>query len=361
MKKKIAVFVVAAALAGAVYWYWTAAGPVSSVDAVVEGRLGVVPVAVPGTVKDVYVKAGDSVAQGQPLLAIDPAGYEARLERERTRLAELAALLPPGLPVPSPLASRPAAPGKPLAALRAEEEEARQRVEVASRVYAEAGLAFSRMDSGAAADYAKSGPKRQAAMIARDEAAIALKQAKDAYEKASYARARREAEDKAAAAGGAVSAALAARIAEYQAQLSRVRLAERQVADTVLTAPESGRVALLAARPGVTLEQGDTPVAIVPDTGRDLWVTARFAAGDAGRLSPGQECGVALPGSGGTLPGTIASVAPSPEAEKDVAVRVNLDQDGLPAGLAPGMAVTVTVHTGRADPLASLLGNTARK
>ncbi|SBW09100.1 exported hypothetical protein [uncultured delta proteobacterium] len=361
MKKKTAIFVlVILAAAAGCYWLWQARGRISSIEAVVEGRLAPVSATVSGTVKEVYVKAGETVAQGQPLLALDASGMERQLARERAHLAELAAQLPPALLVPSPMGAARVAPGKPLAALRNEEEEARRQVEIAAHTYAAANVAFARADAGASPEYAKPDPKRQAALITRDEAAISLKKARDAYEKASYARAQREMQDKLERLNGPVSAALAARVAEYQLQISRIRLAEQDIAATVLTAPENGTLILMTARPGDTLTPGDTPAAIAPEEKGEVWVIASFAKDDAtglpGWLAEGLACEVTLDGATATAKGTLARVLPELETEKTVAVRVILDQDGLPAAFSPGKAVTVSVLTGRANPLDTLLG-----
>ena len=343
-KKSILLAVLALAVLGGAFWLWRTPGDTASVNAVVEGRIAAVLAETSGTVKEVYVKAGDAVAQDQPLLALETAGLERQLAQERLRLTELAAQLPPALLVPSPLGGRQASPGKPLAALRSEEEDARRQMETAAHAYAAANVAFARADTNGSPDYAKPDARRQAALIARDEAAIQLGKTKEAYEKASYARARREAQDKLERLNGPVSAALAARIAEYQLQLSRVRLAEEAIASTVLTAPESGRVLLLTVQAGNTVQAGDTPVAILPEEKSDLWVFAFFAREDKDKLATGRACRVRLHGSSAEAGGTIARFLPERETEKTVAVHVVLDQDGLPAAFSPGETVSVSVR-----------------
>ncbi|MCC8194736.1 MAG: efflux RND transporter periplasmic adaptor subunit [Deltaproteobacteria bacterium] len=346
MNRKIAVLglVVLCVLAGA-YWWRHSSANIVSVEAVVEGRMAAVGSGVSGVVKEVYVSVGDAVSRDQPLLALDPSGYERQLAQERARLAELASQLPPGLLVPSPGSARPVH-GKPLAALREEEEAARRRVEAAAQSYAAANLAFSRMAGQGEPEYRQADPGRQAALIARDEAAISLKKAKDNFDKASYARAQREAQDKADKANGVVSAGLAARLAEYQAQISRVRLAKDSVAATVLTAPENGTVFLVAVRPGQTVNAGDSPVAIVPEENSELWVFAAFAKADKDRLAAGTACEVALEGTDALAKGRLGYLLPGQETEKTVAVRVILDQDTLPAAFSPGKAASVSVPVG---------------
>lgn len=345
MNKKLA-FCIAAVLvlAGAGYWHWSASGVVTAQSASVEGGIVSAEVSVPGVVKDVYVSAGDIVVKDQPLLALESSGYEARLARERAALAEVAASLPPSLLVASPTAP-PAPPGKPLEALRTEEEDARRRAEIAAHEYAAANIAFSRLDARSAG-HSQPDPGRQAALVARDEAALALQAAKAAHEKASYARAQKEAKDKVERMNGAVPAALAARIAEYRARISRVRLAEQDIANTLVLAPETGRVLLVAAGKGDSLSPGDAPVAVAPEKTDNIWVTAFFALPDAEKLVPGQECEVTLEGQSVSAAGRIGRIMPGEGEEKELAVRVILDKDGLPESFTPGRSVSVSVRTG---------------
>jgi multidrug efflux pump subunit AcrA (membrane-fusion protein) len=120
---------------------------VISETAHLEGGILGVSVAVPGKVGEVYIKAGDRVVEGQPLFALDKSGYEMQLARERIKLAEIASVIPGNVLVPSPMAAQSPVPGKPLAALRVDEDEARKSVEVAAHVLAAANIAFSRFDA----------------------------------------------------------------------------------------------------------------------------------------------------------------------------------------------------------------------
>lgn len=356
MNRKFAVFSLftVAALAVGGYWYLNGSGKIAAQSAALESRVATAAVAVTGVVKDVYVATGESVTRDQPLLALDPAGYEARLARERTLLAEIASTLPSNLLVQSPNAPRTSS-GKPLSALRTEEEDARRRVEAAAHEYAAANLAFSRLNAKSS-DYTKPDPARQAALISRDEAARTLQAAKDVHEKVSYARAQKEAQDKLDKMNGPIPAALAARIAEYQAQVSRVRLAEQDLAATILPAPESGKVTLVAVLPGDSVAPGDVPVAVMPETVDEVWATAFFDEPEGKSIAVGQECVVSVEGD--SVKGAVARILPAPsaeDAEKRLAVRVVLDQDGLPESFAPGRSASVVVLTGKGNFLDSFL------
>lgn len=347
MSRKTGVAAVMLALAaGCMLWLYQQPGGVTSRSAVVESERIPIAATVSGVVAETYIAPGDVVKQGQALFALESSGFAAHLASEQALLAKLAASLPGGIAVPSPMAGPPAAPGKDLGTLRLEEEEARKAVAVAAHVYGAASIALTRLGEGAAGAYSVVDPKRQAARITRDEAALALQQAKDAYEKASYARARREMEEKNTARSG-MSAALAARIAEYQAQLSRVRLAEQNLAAAVVRAPQGGRVETFAAAGGKSVAAGESLGSILPDHGGALWISARFASADARSLAPGQAC-LVFAGGGAGLPGRVAAITPPAKAEKEVAVRVILDQNAEPFPVRQGQTVRVTVPAGDA-------------
>ena len=342
MSKKVVICGVAVlAVFAGLMWFLRSPETITSIDAVVEGRIVAVGLDVSGVVKTVHVRAGDAVAKNQPLLKLDAAAFERQLAQERTRLAEIAAQLPPKLLVPSPGSAQPAL-GKTLTALRGEEEAAKARVEAAAQAAAQADIAFARLNARSSATQSE----RESARIAKEEAAAGLKKARDEFEKVSYARAQRERQDSVDKSNEVVSAALAALLAQYQAQIYQVRLAERNLAATTLIAPENGTVFLLAAQPGRTVAIGDSPVAILPEKDGELWIFAEFSAEDKAILLDGTPCEVTLEGSAARMRATLDGLLPGQETEKRVAVRVTLDQQALPPDLSPGKAVSVLVSGG---------------
>lgn len=347
MKKRPSFVVLAVLAIGGAFWFWNLPDRVVSESASLEGGTLGVSVSVPGKVGETYVKAGETVAEGQPLFALDKSGYEMQLARERVKLAEIASTIPGDVLVPSPTAAHNAVPGKPLAALRIEEEAARKSVEAASHVLAAANIALARFDSAKAPSSERGASKRQQLLILRDEAAVSLKKSKDAYDTVSYARAQREALDKTLLSNKPVSAALAARIAEYQAQISRVRLAEHTLAATIVLAPEAGKVAVMAARPGVSLAAGDVPVTIVPEKTKDIWVSAFFGLDHASAVRVNRECFVLFPNGAEPVKGFIGAVQPPSEGRKTFAAHIVLDQtESMPAAVI-GKDVVVHIVTGR--------------
>lgn len=347
MKKKLASVLLAVLAAGGVAWFLALPDHVVSESAVLEGGVLGVSVAVPGTVRDVYVAVGEKVAKGQTLFALDSSDYETRLARERAKLVEIAAALPPDTLVPSPAARRDAVPEKPLATLRLEEEEAQQAVAAASHVFAAANIAYARFDASRGASATRDNAGKQKLLIRRDEAAISLKRARDAHEKASYDRARREAYDKALLAGKPITAALAARIAEYRAQVSRVSLAEQSLAATIVVSPEGGTVFSMAVTPGASLAAGDVPVTITPEKTEDLWVSAFFSPADAPALTVNRECLLVFPGAKGPVKGFIAALRPPSGTDKRIAAHIALDQHDAVSAALIGKDVSVKIAAGR--------------
>lgn len=347
MKNKTALAFLVVLLAGGAFWYFRLPDRVVSEAARLEGGTVGVTVAVPGTVRKAFVSVGDPVTEGQPLFALDPAEYEAILARERASLAEMAAAIPAGVLVPSPVSGDSVSRDASLSELRREEEQARKNVEAASHALAVANIALSRRDAARGAEGGKEDAARQRVLIERDEAAILLMAAREAYEKASYARARKEALEKTLLGGGKpVPAILAARVAEYQAQISRVRLAEQNLADTVVAAPENGKIALMAALPGVRLAADDVPVSIVPQKTKDIWATAFFDPAAQQALQVNAECAVVFPG-GKTVKGFIGAVRPPLDGETRFAAHVVLDQSAIVSLPAVGQEISVYVVTGK--------------
>lgn len=317
---------------------------ITSLKASVEGRTVPVVVSVPGSVKEVMATQGDRVSAGQALFRLDATTHEQSLAQERANLAAIAAMLPPQATVTSPTA--PVEPeGKSLEAVREEEENAWKRMEKASAAHASASVRLALLQRRKASGAVVPQQTLAEAVEAEAHAKTILRDAKKQYEKASYARAKRELEERDTAGKGMASAALASRIATYQAQLSRVRLAEQHLAATLVTAPESGVVLFMGVKPGFAVETGDAAVTLLAGGGDSLWVSASFAAKAMPRLESGLPCTVTT-ASGMTIPGTVGAVLPSASggknAEASARIRLHPVQDApLPA---IGEAVTVTVQ-----------------
>ncbi len=338
----VPLFVILAGMAGV--WWWYGSGRINAGAATVEGRTLTVAVKVPGAVQEIPVRAGDVVQRGQALLYLDAAEYDAAVADERATLAKMAASLPPQALVRHP--DKNVMPDdKSLASARAEESALRKAVEVASDAQARAAVALSMLlqnPAGKKPDSSALASARQADDMAR----AALEKAKSDFEKASYSRAVAEAAERGAAgSGGQVPAGLATQIAQYNAQLARVRLAEGSRAATTVRAPLPGRVLQVAVRPGQVLEAGNAGITLLPDADDGLWVTAVFAPEQAGRLRFGQECDIVLPARGNlTLKGRITDLQPAAQGRKNATARIVFtDYAALPQGFAPGESATVTV------------------
>ena len=150
-----------------------------------------------------------------------------------------------------------------------------------------------------------------------------------------------------------------------------VRLAEIDLANTRITAPEDGRVGEVGARPGQYVTPGTQLVAVVP---RQTWVVANFKEGQIADMRPGQRAVISVDAlNHQKLTGRVESFSPATGAEfsvlktdnatgnftkiaQRVPVRIQLDS-GQPdrSLIVPGMSVVVSIETAAsAEKTASL-------
>lgn len=140
-----------------------------------------------------------------------------------------------------------------------------------------------------------------------------------------------------------------------------VRLAEIDLANTVITAPERGQLGQVGARRGQYVTAGSQLVSLVPPR---LWVIANFKERQAGRMRPGQVASVTVDALGDRrLTGRVQQISPATGSEfavlpaqnatgnftkvaQRLPVQIVLDagQEGL-AALRPGMSVVAHVET----------------
>ena len=192
----------------------------------------------------------------------------------------------------------------------------------------------------------------------RDQAEAALRSAEAAVRQAEAGRevARQDERSVGVSRQGLVAAVEGARAA--------VRLAEIDLANTVITAPEAGQLGQVGARRGQYVTAGSQLVSLVPP---QLWVIANFKERQAGRMIEGQAATVTVDALGDRrFTGRIQKISPATGSEfavlpaqnatgnftkiaQRLPVRIVLDtgQDGL-ARLRPGMSVVARVDTSTA-------------
>lgn len=156
--------------------------------------------------------------------------------------------------------------------------------------------------------------------------------------------------------------ALQSRKADIASAEAAVELARIDLENTVIRAPEDGRLGQVAVRVGQYVTPGS---ALVSHVGRDIWVIANFRETNLAGLRPGEPVDFtvdALQGRGFT--GRVESFSPATASEYSllagtnatgnftkvaqrlpVRIAIDPDQQGADA-LRPGMSVIVRVGTG---------------
>ncbi|MFV9504390.1 MAG: efflux RND transporter periplasmic adaptor subunit [Oscillochloridaceae bacterium umkhey_bin13] len=135
-----------------------------------------------------------------------------------------------------------------------------------------------------------------------------------------------------------------AAVAAAQAQLDQVQI---QLDDTLLRAPFAGVVATVNVAPGESIS-GQSPLVLV-DISRFL-VKVTVDEVDIARVQPGQTVEVLIDALATTLPGTVVSLEPLPQAGSAVtAYRVTVEIDPAESALKPGMTVSATIIADRRE------------
>lgn len=302
-------------------------------NAYIRGKVTVVSPQVSGYIAAVAVRDFETVRQGQPLFRIDDRVYRQRLDQAKAALAareaELANSAQTG-------ASRRATVGA-------------RDAEVAS---ARAQLARAQADMARVSELVSDG---SISLRERDQTVAALRAAEAAVGQAEAGRevARQDVTAVGVNREGLVAAAEGARAA--------VRLAQIDLDNTVITAPEAGQVGQVGARHGQYVTAGSQLVSLVPPA---VWVIANFRERQTARMAVGQPVTVSVDALGDRrLVGRIEQISPATGSEfavlpaqnatgnftkvaQRLPVRIILDegQAGLER-IRPGMSVVARVDT----------------
>jgi multidrug resistance efflux pump len=306
-------------------------------NAYVRGQVTVVAPQVNGYITEVLVKDFQDVTRGQPLFRIDDRIYAQRLEQAKANLAS----------AESQLAN---------SAQTTASREATVSARNADLTSARAELARAQADAARVSDLAQDG---SVSLRERDQVMAALRtaEARVGQAQANIEVARQDVRSTGVSRGGLEAAVEAARAA--------VRLAEIDLANTVIVAPEAGRVGQVGARLGQYVTAGSQLVSLVPP---QLWVIANFKERQAGNMIAGQKATVTIDALGDReFTGRVESVSPATGSEfavlpaqnatgnftkisQRLPVRIVLDrgQQGLDR-LRPGLSVVAQVDTGSAQ------------
>jgi len=306
---------------------------VSTDNAYVRGRTTVISPQVSGYVTQVAVRDFEDVAAGQPLVAVDDRIYRQRVEQAGAQVAASEATL---------------ANSEQAARSRAASLAAQQ----AALANAEAQQMRARADMARVNDLVRDG---SVSLRERDQTLAALRQAEAGVEQARAARAIAEQDVRVVTVGrggqrAGVSGAEAAR-----------RLAAIDLSNTVIRAPEPGRLSEVGVRVGQYVTAGSQLMFLVP---RETWVIANFKEAQTARIMVGQPASFTVDALGGErMTGRVERIAPAAGSEfavlkadnatgnftkvpQRIAVRIRIDPgQRLAERLRPGMSVEARVDT----------------
>lgn len=310
-----------------------AIGIETTTNAYVRGRTTVIAPQVSGYVVQVAVRDYERVSAGQVLVRIDDRIYRARMEQARANLeAQLAAL----------------ANSRQARASRS----AGIQGQAAALANARAQLLKAHADMARADDLVRDG---SISIRERDQTLAALRQAEAQVHQAQAAGAiaRQDLRTVDVGRGG-----LAAQVEAARAQL---HLAEIDLSNTVVRAPEPGQLGEIGVRLGQYVTNGTQLLSLVP-SGR--WVIANFKEAQTERMVPGQQASISVDALGGArLTGRVERLSPAAGSEfavlkpdnatgnfvkvpQRIGVRIAVDPDQPLSGrLRPGMSVEARVDT----------------
>ncbi|TVV70329.1 HlyD family secretion protein [Sphingomonas solaris] len=302
-------------------------------NAFVRGQTTVISPQVSGYVTQVLVQDYDTVVAGQPLVRIDDRIYRQRVAQAQAALAGQNATL-----ANSAQSARSRAAG-----LGAQE---------AAVANAQAQLLRAQADMRRVEDLVTDG---SVSLRERDQTRAALRQAEAgvAQAKAAAEIARQDVRSVTVGRGG-----LEAAVAGGDAAL---RLAGIDLANTVIRAPERGRLSDVGVRVGQYVTAGTQLMFLVPPR---IWIIANYKEAQTARMRPGQPVTFTVDAlANARLRGHVERLSPAAGSEfavlkpdnatgnftkvaQRIAVRISVDPgQPLAARLSPGMSVQPRVDT----------------
>ena len=334
-----AVFVVLAVVAVLLILMAWGIGPFSggaqtTQNAYVRGRTAVIAPQVSGYVTEVLVRDYEIVQAGQVLARIDDRIYQQRVAAAEANLAGQEASL----------SNSQQARAARTAALQG------QQAAVAN---AEAQLLRAQADMRRADDLVRDG---SIAIRERDATVAALRAAEAAVgqARAQAGVGRQDIRTVEVGRGG-----LQAQVEAARAQLN---LAQIDLANTIIRAPEAGQIGEVGVRRGQYVTNGTQLLALVPP---DRWIIANYKETQTARMAVGQPVALRVDALGGArLTGHVERISPAAGSEfsvirpdngtgnfvkipQRIGVRIRIDPgQALTARLRPGMSVETRVDTG---------------
>ena len=310
----------------------------STDNAYVRGQTTIIAPQVNGYVTQVLVRDFETVKAGQLLARIDDRIYRQRVEQAEANVATQRANL---ANAQQNRRSREAALGGQEAALAS----------------ARAQLQRAEADMRRVNDLVREG---SVSLRERDQTRAALAQAQAGVGQAQAQRAIGQQEIRSVEVG---RGGLEAAVDNARAAL---RLAQIDLANTMIRAPQDGQLGEVSVRLGQLASAGTQLMFLVP---AEVWVSANFKEAQTALILPGQPAALRVDALGGArMKGRVERIAPAAGSEfavirpdnatgnfvkvpQRLTVRITLDRnDPLYARLRPGMSVEARVDTRGAPP-----------
>jgi multidrug resistance efflux pump len=302
-------------------------------NAYVRGQTTTISPQVSGYVTKVHVVDFQDVPAGAPLVQIDDRIYRQRVQQAQANLQTQQANL-----ANSEQSQR-----------SSEASVAGQSAAVAS---AQANLVKAQADMRRVSELAA---ERSVSLRERDQTLAALRQAEAAVRQAQAQRTIAQEQVRTVTVG---RGGLEAGVANAKAALN---LAQIDLANTTIRAPQAGQVSEVGVRLGQYVTAGTQLLFLVPHT---VWVVANFKEAQTAKIFPGQRAKIKVDALGGeTLTGRVQQISPAAGSEfsvirpdnatgnfvkvpQRIAVRIAIDPNQrLAARLRPGMSVEASVDT----------------
>lgn len=307
-------------------------------NAYVRGQTTIISPQVSGYVTEVLVQDFDSVKKEQPLVKVDDRASRQRVEQARANIAAQIANLDNSQQSQRSSQATVAAQEAALANAQAQMQRAQADMRRVSQLTAEGSLSEREQDQTVAA-------------LRQSEAAVA------------QARAQRTISQEQVR---TVKVGRGALEASVQSARAALRLAEIDLSNTVIRAPQDGRVGELGVRVGQFVSAGSQMLALVPD---QVWVVANFKEGQTAKIVQGQRATFTVDALGDVqLEGIVRDLSPAAGSEfavikpenatgnfvkvpQRIAVRIDV-KPGQPDAvrLRPGISVVASVDTSSAAP-----------
>lgn len=305
----------------------------STDNAYVRGQVTIVSPQVSGYVVAVPVQDFQQVTAGQVLVRVDDRIYRQRVDQARANVAAQRAALANSTQA---AASRRAGFGSQTAAVE----------------NAQAQLQRAEADMARVNDLVRDG---SVSLRERDQTLAGLRQAQAQLRQAEAARSIATQDIRTVEVGrGGLTAGV-------EAAQAALRLAEIDLANTVVRAPATGQLSEVGVRLGQYVTAGTQLLFLVP---RHLWVIANYKEAQTAGMAPGQPARFTVDAlNGAALTGRVERLSPAAGSEfavirsdnatgnfvkvpQRIAVRIAIDPgQPLAARLRPGMSVEARVDT----------------